>query len=66
LSWVILATSGGHGGRLFLRSFLPHFERSDLVRAVPVAAEFRLADPNVTGEEREAVRRLRDELAVGP
>ena len=62
LSWVILATSGGRGGRLVLRSFLPHFKRTELVRALPAAAEYRLADPNVTGEEREAVRRLRDEL----
>jgi aminoglycoside phosphotransferase (APT) family kinase protein len=66
LSWVILATSGGRGGRLFLRSFLPHFERVELVRALPAAAEYRLADPNVTGEERDAVRRLREKQAVRP
>ena len=66
LSWVILATSGGRGGRVFLRSFLPHYERAELVRSLPVAAEYRLADPNVTGEERDAVRRLKDEHAVGP
>jgi aminoglycoside phosphotransferase (APT) family kinase protein len=65
LSWVILATSGGRGGRVFLRSFLPHFERAEVVRALPAAADYRLADPNVTGGEREAVRRLRDEHAVG-
>lgn len=64
LSWVILATSGGRGGRLFLRSFLPHFQRVELARALPAAADYRLADPNVTGEEREAVRRLRDEQAL--
>jgi aminoglycoside phosphotransferase (APT) family kinase protein len=58
LTWVILATSGGRAGRLFLRWFLPHFDRDDLVRALPAAAEFRLADPNVTDAERQAVRRL--------
>jgi hypothetical protein len=50
---------------VFLRSFLPHFERAEVVRALPAAADYRLADPNVTGEEREAVRRLRDERVVG-
>jgi aminoglycoside phosphotransferase (APT) family kinase protein len=58
LTWVILATSGGRAGRLFVRWFLPRFDRDDLVRALPAAAEFRLADPNVSDAEREAVRRL--------
>lgn len=64
LSWVILATSGGLGGRLVLRSFLPHFESVELAHALPAAAEYRLADPNVTGEEREAVRCLLDAQTV--
>jgi hypothetical protein len=58
LTWVILATSGGRAGRLFLRSFLPRFDRDDLFRALPLAAEFRVADPNVSDAERDAVRRL--------
>jgi len=58
LTWVILATSGGRGGRLLLRFFLPCFERGALVHALPGAADYRLADPNVTDAEREAVRRL--------
>jgi hypothetical protein len=58
LTWVILATSGGRAGRLFLRWFLPRFDRDDLLRALPLAAEFRLADPNVSDPERQAVRRL--------
>lgn len=63
MAWVILATSGGALGRLFCRFFLPHFDRDDVERALPAAAERRLADPNVTEEERAAVRRLRDEHA---
>jgi aminoglycoside phosphotransferase (APT) family kinase protein len=58
LTWVIAATSGGPQGRLFLGWFLPHFKRDDLVRALPIAAERRLADPNVTAEERAKVRRF--------
>jgi len=58
LTWVILATSGGPLGRLFCRLFIPHFDRAEVERAVPAAAELRLADPNVTDEERTAVRRF--------
>jgi aminoglycoside phosphotransferase (APT) family kinase protein len=58
LTWVIAATSGGLQGRVFVRWFLPHFDRDELVRALPAAAERRLADPNVRPDEREAVRRL--------
>jgi phosphotransferase family enzyme len=56
MTWVILATSGGPLGRLFCRLFIPHFDRDEIKRAVPAAAELRLADPNVTDHEREAVR----------
>jgi aminoglycoside phosphotransferase (APT) family kinase protein len=58
LTWVIGATSGGPLGRLFVRTFLAHFDRGELVRALPLAAERRIADPNVTERERAAVRRL--------
>jgi len=58
LTWVVLATSGGTGGSLFCRFFLRHFERGSLVGALPRAAAFRLADRNVTGGERDRVRRL--------
>lgn len=58
LTWVIGATSGGPLDRLFLRWFLPNFDRNDLVRALPAAGERRIADPNVTDRERQAVRRL--------
>jgi Ser/Thr protein kinase RdoA (MazF antagonist) len=57
-TWVVLATSGGAGGRLFLRWFLPLFDNRELVGALPEAAERRIADLNVTDDERRAVRRL--------
>lgn len=58
LTWVILGTTGGAFGRLFLRSFLPHFDRDETLDTLPAAVERRLADPAVTESERQAVRRL--------
>jgi streptomycin 6-kinase len=58
LTWIILATSGGPAGRVFLHWFLPCFDRDSVVRALPRAAQARLADPNVSDAERRAVRRL--------
>jgi aminoglycoside phosphotransferase (APT) family kinase protein len=58
LTWVILATVGGPLARLFLRSFLPHFDREELLNELPAAADRRAADPNVTDRERQAVQRL--------
>jgi aminoglycoside phosphotransferase (APT) family kinase protein len=59
MTWVILATSGrGLLPRLFLRCFLSRFDRSEVLGALPGAAELRIADANVTTAEREAVRRL--------
>jgi len=57
VTWVIGATSTGLGrlGRSFLRRFLAHFERSDLRRVLPAAAQYRLVDENVVDEEREAI-----------
>ena len=40
------------------RRFLPHFDRKQLLEALPKAAERRIADPNVTERERAAVERL--------
>lgn len=65
LTWVIGATSGGPLGRVFLRSFLPHFDREEVARALPDAGAMRIADLNVTEKEREAVRRLLAQIAVG-
>lgn len=58
MTWVIGATSGGVPGRLFARAFLTRFPRDDIRRSLSAAAEIRIADPNVTDEERERVRRL--------
>jgi aminoglycoside phosphotransferase (APT) family kinase protein len=58
LTWVILATVGGPLARLFLRSFLPHFDREELLNELPAAADRRAADPNVADYEQQAVQRL--------
>jgi streptomycin 6-kinase len=58
LTWVIVATTGGRFGRMFLHWFLPHFDRDELLRTLPAAADLRVADVNVTDRERDAVRRL--------
>jgi serine/threonine protein kinase len=58
LTWVIVATSGGPLARVFLRWFLPHFDRDELLRALPAAADLRVDDVNVTDRERDAVRRF--------
>ena len=58
MTWVILGTSGGVPGRVFVRAFLRHFDRAEIRRALPAAGELRLGDPNVTEREKRAVRRL--------
>jgi tRNA A-37 threonylcarbamoyl transferase component Bud32 len=55
LTWVILMTSGGDVGRAFAERFARHV---DVYGAVEEAAEYRLADRNVTETERAAVREL--------
>ena len=59
-TWVIGATSHGHGRlfRAFLDPFLSHFDKLELLRSLPRAAECRMADANVTVAEREGIRRL--------
>jgi aminoglycoside phosphotransferase (APT) family kinase protein len=64
LTWVILATSGGRAGRIFLRSFLRRVDRAAVARTLSAAAEYRLADPNVSDAERRAVRRLVSRVAM--
>jgi aminoglycoside phosphotransferase (APT) family kinase protein len=66
-TWVIGATSGG-GGHLvhsFLRRFLSHFNREELLRALPVAAAWRAADANVTESERRAIGALLERNGLG-
>jgi len=58
LTWIIGSTSGGSIGRAFTRLYLHHVDRDAARRALPEAAEYRLADANVTDAERERVRRL--------
>jgi|SRR5579884_13349 len=60
MTWVIGATSTGRGrlGRSFLRYFLSAFDRGELRRVLRAAAEYRLADENVTADERRAIRAL--------
>lgn len=55
LTWLILTTSGGAPGRAFGRAFARHL---DVRSALPAAADFRLADRNVSPAERARVARL--------
>lgn len=57
LSWLILATSGGIPGRFLARLFARSAGRDAIRRGLPAAREFRLADYNVSNEERARVRR---------
>jgi streptomycin 6-kinase len=58
LTWVILATSGGRLGKIFARSFLRAFDRAEVADALPAAAARRVADLNVTDDERRSVEEL--------
>jgi aminoglycoside phosphotransferase (APT) family kinase protein len=65
-TWVIAATSDGHGPLFssFVDHFLSHFDRLELLRSLPLAAESRMADVNVTDAERKAVRRLAEHAGI--
>jgi aminoglycoside phosphotransferase (APT) family kinase protein len=59
MTWVILAGSAsGWRARFFLRLLLARFDRDEVARALPLAGERRIADPNVTEAERDRVRRV--------
>jgi aminoglycoside phosphotransferase (APT) family kinase protein len=58
MTWVICATSGGVLGPMVVRSYLGEFDRESVRAYLPAAAERRLADSNVTDDERKRVRRL--------
>jgi aminoglycoside phosphotransferase (APT) family kinase protein len=58
VTWVICATSAGTLGRLFGRHFLGHVDVAAARLELPAAAEFRIADSNVTDAERARVRRM--------
>lgn len=60
MTWLIGATSSGLGrlGDSFLHHFLSHFDRNDLRSVLRAAADYRLADENLTQDERRAIREL--------
>jgi streptomycin 6-kinase len=66
-TWVICATSSGVGqlGVEFVERFLPRFDREAVIPHLPLAAEQRLADPNVLDEERERIRALAAHAGAG-
>ena len=55
LAWLILMTSGGEAGKVFAELFARHV---DVRAGLTEAAGYRLADPNVSEEERASVRLL--------
>jgi tRNA A-37 threonylcarbamoyl transferase component Bud32 len=64
-TWLIAVTSETSGGllargfvRRFVSRFVSRFDRAELDRALPLAGEMRLRDPNVTEGERRAIQRL--------
>jgi streptomycin 6-kinase len=65
MTWVVAATSGGALGRVAMRLFLRHFDRAAVLGALPIAAELRISDPNVTDEERDAAHRLVSRATAG-
>jgi aminoglycoside phosphotransferase (APT) family kinase protein len=72
-TWLILATHlppgalsrmlAAVGRGAFLRAFLKSFDREELERYIPAAAQSRLADRNITAIEREEVARFVDRVA---
>jgi aminoglycoside phosphotransferase (APT) family kinase protein len=58
MTWVIAATSGGLLGRVLAALYLRGQDLKRVRAALPSAAERRLADPNVTDDERARVRGL--------
>jgi aminoglycoside phosphotransferase (APT) family kinase protein len=58
MTWVIAATSGGLLGRALTALYLRDQDLERVRAALPLAAARRLADPNVTEDERARVRAL--------
>jgi aminoglycoside phosphotransferase (APT) family kinase protein len=56
MTWLILETSAGLGGRLLARLFRARVGEDTIRRGLVGASAFRLADPNVTDAERARVR----------
>ena len=64
MTWLILSTGAGLPGRLFLRLLLRYLDRDAAAAALPLAAQLRLADPNVSDAERASVRRVLERRSV--
>jgi aminoglycoside phosphotransferase (APT) family kinase protein len=73
-TWLVLAcsspTTGAYrqalsagGRRIFLRYFLPCFDRSELVFNVEAAGAYRLANRTLPVSEQTAIRRLLDRVS---
>ena len=62
MTWVILETSAGLPGRLLARLFRGRAGRGVIERGLADARAYRLADPNVTPDEKERVSRLRPDV----
>lgn len=69
LTWALMACAdtpvrGAHrlmitaGRRLFLRSFLAHFDRDAVCRQLPVVIAWRMDDPNMSEAEKANLRHL--------
>jgi len=76
-TWIVMATASPTGrveralakvGRsAFLRRFLSHFDRSDLLSQLPAVSQRWLSDRNVAQPEREATARFLKQVGVpGP
>lgn len=59
MTWIILQTSAGLPGRLLAWLFRRRVGREILAHGLADARAFRLADPNVTPDEKERVSALR-------
>ena len=56
MTCLIAATNGGRAGRAFASAYLRAFDTESVTTALPRATELRLDDPNLTDDERAAVR----------
>ena len=64
LTWLILATSGGLGGRVLAAAFRSRVGADAIHAGLWEARAFRLADPNVTDAERARVLRAVPERRI--
>jgi Ser/Thr protein kinase RdoA (MazF antagonist) len=76
-TWIVIACAAAPGGayqrmasalgrRLFLRLFLAHFDRAELLSQLGRAGAYRLANRTLPETELEAVSRLLERLGASP